>query len=185
MLLRRAIPLALAIAAIACEPPVPFDASAHNPSFVDYAVFDPAPDPVDNSPVDIPLPSDVALQPQALATQSGAQLEVLQSFAAQGGWPADQDLALTFDFVRINLDATGKATRTAPALDLSTINPSTLLILSLSAASTAGFFSVSRVVVNGTPCSLKNFAMMCIVCRHPSQGVGSAARLFWWAVSAS
>ena len=134
MLLRRAIPLALAIAAIACEPPVPFDASAHNPSFVDYAVFDPAPDPVDNSPVDIPLPSDVALQPQALATQSGAQLEVLQSFAAQGGWPADQDLALTFDFVRINLDATGKATRTAPALDLSTINPSTLLILSLSAA---------------------------------------------------
>ena len=95
MLLRRAIPLALAIAAIACEPPVPFDASAHNPSFVDYAVFDPAPDPVDNSPVDIPLPSDVALQPQALATQSGAQLEVLQSFAAQGGWPADQDLALT------------------------------------------------------------------------------------------
>ena len=29
MLLRRAIPLALSIAAIACEPSVPFDASAH------------------------------------------------------------------------------------------------------------------------------------------------------------
>ncbi|MCA1825728.1 MAG: hypothetical protein LC689_02165 [Myxococcales bacterium] len=135
MLLRRASPLAVAIAAIACEPSVPFDATAHNPAYVDYAVFDPAPDPVDNSPADIPLPSDVALQPQALATQSGAQLEVLQSFAAQGGWPADQDLALTFDFVRINIDPkSGQGTRTAPALDLSTINPSTLLILSASSS---------------------------------------------------
>src|SRR3954469_6449789 len=119
MLLRRATSIAVAIAAIACEPSVSgYNPTANNPSSVDYAVFDPAPDPTDGSPVDIPLPSDLALQPQALATQTGAQLEVLQSFARQGGWPADQDLSLTFDFVRINIDpASGKGTRTAPALD--------------------------------------------------------------------
>lgn len=134
MQLRRAIPLAFVALASACgEPSVPYDPAAHNPSSVDYAVFDPQPDPVDNSPADIPLPSDLALQPQAIATQSGAQKEVLQSFAAQGGWPADQDLALTFDFVRIKINPdTGATTREAPALDVSTINPTTLLILSIS-----------------------------------------------------
>ena len=134
MKLRRATPLAFVLAALACgAPSVPYDPAAHNPKYVDYAVFDPQPDPTDNSPADIPLPSDLAFQPSAIATQPAAQAEVLKSFAAQGGWPADQDLSLTFDFVRININAdTGATTRTAPALDLSSINPSTLQILSLS-----------------------------------------------------
>ena len=136
MLLRRATPLlALALAALACEPPVPFDPAGNNPSSVDYAIFDPQPDATDQSPADIPLPNDLALQDQAIATQPAAQAEVLKSFQAQGGWPADQELPITFDFVRINIDpATGAVTRTAPPLDVTSINPSNLIILSLSAA---------------------------------------------------
>ena len=136
MLLRRATPLlALALAALACEPPVPFDPAAHNPAFVDYAVFDPQPDATDQSPADIPLPNDLALQDQAIATQPAAEAEVLKSFQAQGGFPADQNLPITFDFVRINIDpGTGATTRSAPPLDVASINPSNLIILSLSAA---------------------------------------------------
>ena len=135
MLLRRASPLAVALAAIACEPSVPYDPSAHNPAAVDYAVFDPAPDSADQSPADIPLPNDLALQPSAIATQPAAQAEVLTSFAAQGGWPADQDLPITFDFVRISIDpATGATTRSAPDLDVSSINQGNLIILALSSA---------------------------------------------------
>jgi hypothetical protein len=135
MLLRRATPLAIALAAIACEPSVPYDPAAHNPSSVDYAVFDPTPDPSDQSPADVPLPNDLALQPSAIATQPAAQAEVLTSFAAQGGWPADQDLSLTFDFVRISIDPnTGVVTRSAPPLDVTSINAGNLIILSLSTA---------------------------------------------------
>ena len=136
MLLRRATPLlALALAALACEPPVPFDPAAHNPSSVDYAIFDPQPDATDQSPADIPLPNDLALQDAAIATQPAAQAEVLKSFQAQGGWPADQELPITFDFVRVNIDpGNGSITRSAPPLDVTSINPSNLIILSLSSA---------------------------------------------------
>jgi len=136
MLLRRATPLlALALAALACEPPVPFDPAGNNPAFVDYAVFDPQPDATDQSPADIPLPNDLALQDSAIATQPAAQAELLKSFQAQGGFPADQELPITFDFVRVNIDpATGAITRTAPPLDVTSINPTNLIILSLSAA---------------------------------------------------
>lgn len=136
MLLRRATPLlALALAALACEPPIPFDPTANNPSSVDYAIFDPQPDATDQSPADIPLPNDLALQDAAIATQPAAQAEVLKSFQAQGGWPADQELPITFDFVRVNIDpGTGNITRSAPPLDVTSINPSNLIILSLSAA---------------------------------------------------
>src|SRR3989442_1500999 len=121
--------------AIACEPSVPYDPAAHNPSAVVYAVFDPAPDPFDNSPADIPLPNDLALQPSAIATQPAAQAEVLTSFAKQGGWPADQDLPVTFDFVRMTIDPkTGASKRSSPPIDVTSINAGNLIILSISAS---------------------------------------------------
>ena len=131
MLLRRATPLAFAtLFAIACEPSVPFDPTAHNPSAVTYAVFDPAPDPFDNSPADIPLPNALAFQASAIATQPAAQAEVLTSFAKQGGWPADQDLPLTFDFVKMTIDPnTGASKRSSPAIDVSSINSGNLVII--------------------------------------------------------
>src|SRR5258708_1705506 len=88
MLLRRATPLAIALAALACSPTVPYGPTNNNPTKIDYAVFDPT-----GSPPDIPLPNDLALLPQAIATQPPAQAALLTSFAGRDC---------------INLDATGK-----------------------------------------------------------------------------
>ncbi|MFL5378419.1 MAG: hypothetical protein ACJ787_10910 [Myxococcales bacterium] len=124
MLLRRLAPLALPLAVASCTPDVgarPED----NPTQIQNAVFDPATN-------QIPLPNDLALTPQALASQKGAQLELLQSFAAPCpgsasalpcGFPSDQEVPITIDFVQIDIDpATGAQTRSKPDLDLSTIN---------------------------------------------------------------
>ena len=98
MLLRRTAPLAIALAALACEPSVP---SATNPSTIDYAGFDPT-----GSPPSLPLPNDLALQPQAVAAQSGAQKALLIEFQNAGGFPNDQEVPITIDFVRLTIDAT-------------------------------------------------------------------------------
>ena len=76
------------------------------------------------------MPNDLALTPTALASQKGAQLELLQSFAAPCpgsggtlpcGFPSDQEVPITIDFVQTNIDAkTGAQTRVKPDLDLST-----------------------------------------------------------------
>lgn len=128
MLLRRATPVAIAIVALACEPTVPYDA-ANNPAAIDYAGFDPT-----GSPPSIPLPNDLALQPQAIATQNPAQAALLTEWAKQG-FPNDQEAPITIEFVRESLDpATGAVTRSAPDLDLASINPGTVLLLSISSS---------------------------------------------------
>jgi len=121
MFLRRRLTAALAIAtAVACSPsvnkePLPTPPGASSPA-VDYAVFDPT-----ASPPAIPLPNDLALQPSSIATQSGAQAELLQAFAAAGGFPNDQEVPIAIDFIRESVAASnGKVTRVAPDLDLST-----------------------------------------------------------------
>ena len=115
MLLRRTTPLAIALLALACEPSVPFD-TANNPSQVDYAAFDPTGTPPATGP-DIPLPNDLALQPQAIATQSGAQQALLKQWAVEG-FPNDQEVPITIDFVTEKLDAnTGAATRVPTDLE--------------------------------------------------------------------
>ena len=131
MLLRRATPLlALALAALACEPPVPFDPASHNPSAVDYAAFDPA-----GNPPAIPLPNDLALRPSAIATQNPAQAALLTAFALAGGFPNDQEVPITIDFVRETLDPnTGAPTRSALPLDLTSINQGTLLLIGITSA---------------------------------------------------
>lgn len=128
MLLRRAIPVAIAVLALACEPSVPYDESA-NPASVDYAGFDPT-----GSPPSIPLPNDLALQPQAIATQNPAQAALLADWAKEG-FPNDQEVPITIDFVRESLDPrTGIATRSAPQLDTSSINSGNLIVLSVSSS---------------------------------------------------
>jgi hypothetical protein len=125
MLLRRATPLAIAIAALACEPSVPFDPATHNPSTVDYAAFDPT-----GNPPAIPLPNDLAFQPQAISTQNASQAALLNAFRAAGGFPNDQEVPITIDFVRETLDPnTGAQKRSTPPIDTTSINPSTLLII--------------------------------------------------------
>ena len=122
MLLRRLVPLALPLAFLSCTP----DVGSHpenNPSQVENAVFDP-------STNQIPLPNDLALTPTALASQKGAQLELLQTFAAPCpgsasplpcGFPSDQEVPITIDFVQQDVDASnGSLVRSKPDLDLST-----------------------------------------------------------------
>lgn len=128
MLLRRATPLALAILALACEPSVPFD-PATNPAAVDYAGFDPT-----GNPPSLPLPNDLALLESAISTQNPAQAALLKQWQ-RDGFPNDQEVPITVDFVREAIDpATGTVTRSAPQLDTSSIGPSNLLLLSLSAS---------------------------------------------------
>ncbi|HEY6908537.1 MAG TPA: hypothetical protein VI356_04150 [Myxococcales bacterium] len=125
MLLRRATPLALAMLALACEPSVPFDAR-NNPAAVDYAAFDPT-----GSPPSLPLPNDLALSESSVSTQNPAQAALLTQWQVEG-FPNDQEVPITIDFVRETVDpATGKATRRAPQLDTSTVTPATLLLLAV------------------------------------------------------
>lgn len=135
MLLRRTTPLAIAaaIAALACEPSVPYDPAQHNPTSIDYAAFDPT-----GSPPDIPLPNDLALLPSSIAAEqavSPAQAALLTQWQAQGGFPNDQEVPISIDLVTVTIDPnTGAQTRTAPQLDTSSINTGNLIVLSLSTA---------------------------------------------------
>ncbi|HUJ25285.1 MAG TPA: hypothetical protein VLW85_04650, partial [Myxococcales bacterium] len=132
MLLRRTTPLAIAVLALACEPSVPFD-TANNPSKVDYAAFDPT-----GSPPDIPLPNDLALLPSSIAAEqavSPAQAALLTQWAAQGGFPNDQEVPISIDLVTVTIDPnTGAQTRSAPQLDVTSINTNNLIVLSISTA---------------------------------------------------
>lgn len=156
MLLRRTLPIALAGLALACEPKVPHcDSStstdpackgSFNPSTVDYAAFD-----LTSAQPDIPLPNDLVLQPQAIATQTGAQQELLLSFVdpAKGteiGFPSDQEVPITIDFVRETIDPnTGAAARSAPDLDTTSINGTNLVVVSLAAGSLGATVAIDPI----------------------------------------
>jgi hypothetical protein len=112
MSLRRLTPLVLLLGLWACKPSVPYSPP---PAFVDYAVFDLA-----ASPPSIPQPNDLALL-QA-AGVAGAQGELLRQFVANGGFPYDQEVAVTMDFTRATIDAaTGDVTPSAPDLDVGSL----------------------------------------------------------------
>ena len=128
MLLRRTALIAATALAFACEPSVPHGT---NPSSVDVAAFDLTP-----GHPDIPLPNDLALLQSSVDSQTGAQKELLQEFQKAGGFPNDQEVPITIDFVHETIDpATGQVSNTAPALDVSSINGSNLVVLSLSPSS--------------------------------------------------
>src|SRR5438874_2315785 len=112
MLLRRVAPAALALFALsACEPGIGYDASRNQQT--NYAVFDP-------SASQIPQPNDLALT-QA-GSLGGAQGELLRLFVAAGGFPNDQEVPVTIDFVQVGTQLDGGVlARSMPALDVSSI----------------------------------------------------------------
>ena len=131
MLLRRFVPLAAALGAVACTPSIQQDP---NPAAIDVAVFDPT-----NSK--IPLPNDLVFQALALGQiPAGAQRDLLQIFHAAaltpgttacangqpacGAFPSDQEVAITIDFQRENIDSkTGALTLVPAPLDLTKVVP--------------------------------------------------------------
>ncbi|BDG09728.1 hypothetical protein [Anaeromyxobacter paludicola] len=108
--LRRYTPtLAVLGLLAACTP----DVNQHaNPANVTYAAFDPS-----ASPPAIPLPNDLARA--NVAATSGAQKELLTAFNQAGGFPNDQEVAVTVDFFTEAVTVAPRA-RTAPDLDLTT-----------------------------------------------------------------
>lgn len=123
MTLRRTAPLVLALLA-ACQT----ELDRRPLRAVDYAVFDPS-----NSL--IPLPNDLALA-SAASMPASAQKDLLLAMAAGGGWPNDQEVAITIDVTRGEADPkTGATVYAAPDLDLTTVNAETVVVLKVTATS--------------------------------------------------
>lgn len=117
-MLRSLSAAALALGALSCDAP---SVEHTEPTPVVTAVFDPTTSKV-------PLPNDLvffnpvnSVCPPPANESSGppacAQAELLASFA--GAFPSDQELAVTIDFTETTF-VNGKATQSAPDLDLTT-----------------------------------------------------------------
>ncbi len=114
------------VAAAACAPSIPH---VPPPASINYAVFDLA-----SKPPNIPQPNDLALQPAALSLLAdGAQKDFLAALATAGGFPSDQEVPITIDFQRVNVDANGQVTQIAPQLDVTSFKASTIAAIGLSA----------------------------------------------------
>jgi hypothetical protein len=128
-MLRSLSAAVLALAFCACEPNLP----QVTPAPTVTAVFDPA-------AAKIPLPNDLVfiapINTVCPAPSNGfiaptdppkcAQAELIATF--RGKFPSDQELPLTIDFTE-NTYENGRLKLIAPALDLSTITPATLLVV--------------------------------------------------------
>ncbi len=173
MLLRRQLPLVAALVALACAPSVPYTPP---PASVTYAVFD-----ISSAVPDIPQPNDLALAtpftcPAAIAAANGgcAQQDLLNAWAAQGGFPNDQEVDITIDFQTQNIDPNTGALSNAPAdLDLTTITPETLLVLELPGSAV----TYAPIVINsdGTSPNYVKFADHGTLTIRNIQGTGSSA----------
>ncbi len=111
--LTRAVALAAAALAVACEPPIDQVAPG---TPVATAVFNPTASA-------IPLPNDLVFQADLSAQP--AQAEFIGSFAKAGGFPNDQEVSITIDFTR-----EGKPV----SVDLATLRPDTLLVIGKTAS---------------------------------------------------
>jgi hypothetical protein len=118
MTIRRAAASALLLAVASCTPSIPQDPS---PASVVTAIFDPAAG-------DIPLPSDLVLLDPSTLNLPAAQKELLTLFKTQGGFPNDQEVAVTISFARDQINADGSTTRVAPILDRSSFTPNTFFV---------------------------------------------------------
>ena len=132
LLTARAAVIGSALAIVACRADLP---STPPQTFV-IAQFDP-------TTGSIPLPSDLVLSQPAnsLCTPPApdgapacAQAELIQSFKDAGGFPSDQEVAVTIDFVETSFNPDGTTTNTAPDLDLTTFTPSTFFVVGQTAA---------------------------------------------------
>jgi hypothetical protein len=132
MFRNRALGAAALLAwASGCAPSIP---QSPPPASIVAAVFDP-------TAGDIPLPNDLALQGLPSPLLSGAQNELLEAFAAQGGFPSDQEVAITVSFARDVPQADGSITREAPDLDFATFNPGTFFVYAVTSQQ-SGFVPV-------------------------------------------
>jgi dienelactone hydrolase len=112
----------LAVLAGGCAPSIPQNAA---PASVTEAVFD-------STAGDIPLPNDLALQSLPNAPLN-AQVEILQAFAAQGGFPNDQEVAITVSFTRDVPQSDGSIKHEVPDLDFTSFNAGTFFVLAVTA----------------------------------------------------
>jgi hypothetical protein len=120
---------AVALALGACRADLP---NTPPESFV-IAVFDP-------TTGSIPLPNGLVLDEKQDANllcsppappgppSACAQAELIQSFKDAGGFPSDQETAVTFDFVEYQFDEDGNVKSVAPDLDLSSFTPDTYFV---------------------------------------------------------
>jgi hypothetical protein len=120
MIIRRVASLsALLLAVASCTPSVE---QSPPPASVVTAIFDPASG-------DIPLPSDLVLMdPASLVTLPAAQRELLTVFKTQGGFPNDQEVAVTISFARDLINADGSTTRVAPTIDPASFTPNSFFV---------------------------------------------------------
>jgi hypothetical protein len=135
---RRVAALSTLLLAVAsCTPSIP---QSPSPATVVTAVFDPAGG-------DIPLPSDlVLLDPAALALPA-AQKELLGVFQAQGGFPNDQEVAVTISFARDLIHPDGSVTRVAPILDPASFTPDAFFVFGVtSGGSVQGEIEVDPIL---------------------------------------
>lgn len=132
MFRNRALAAAALLAwASGCAPSIP---QSPPPASIVAAVFDP-------TAGDIPLPNDLALKGLPSPLLSGAQNELLESFAAQNGFPSDQAVAITISFARDVLQADGSVVREAPDLDFSSFDPGTFFVYAITSQQ-SGFVPV-------------------------------------------
>jgi hypothetical protein len=154
MLHRRAPILAiLAVLAAACTEEVEQNGA---PDEVVIASFDPA-------TATIPLPNDLALQASP-TLPAGVQKELLQSFVVKGGFPSDQEVAITVPIRTFTRDAeTGEysPSTTPPSLDLTTLNEGTVAVVKVAPGAAErvpvevggyanGALTIRKVPVNGS-----------------------------------
>ncbi len=139
MSIRRAGSLAAAFALAACTNV----SQTTPPSTLVIATFDP-------TTSTIPLPNDLALQ-AAPSLPAGAQQQLLQAFATAGGFPDDQEVAITIPLRTLTYDAATRlyTTGTPPTVDLTTVTASTVTIQPLNAAAGAAPIAFDAVATPG------------------------------------
>ncbi len=113
---------ALALAVASCTPSIPREPP---PASIVSAIFDPAAG-------HIPLPSDLVLLDPASLQLPAAQKELLTVFKNQGGFPNDQEVAVTISFARdlLNTGTSGSPvlSRQAPAIDPASFTPASFFV---------------------------------------------------------
>jgi dienelactone hydrolase len=116
---------ALSLVAAACAPSIPQTPPVAR---VATAVFDP-------TTGEIPLPNDLARSALGLAgLPDGAQKDLLLAFNDAGGFPGDQEVAITIGLLDQAISGTGQVTASGPSLDLATLDADTFFVWGLTAA---------------------------------------------------
>ena len=131
MLLRRIGLLSLAMLAAACAPGVD---KTPGPTEIDTAVFD-----VTSAVPQIPQPNDLVLTSDVSGLPvPDAQKDLLREFQKAGGFPNDQEVAITIDFQSTNISSSGLPTSSAPDLDLTTVIPGQTVVVIANATGVGG-----------------------------------------------